>query len=387
MKKTLNILSAVLFLAVTFVTACTPYDELCYAEHPHQGNVRFGWNWKTVTRPDSMTVLAIRPTNLKKYAFCVNTTTDPNRQRYDHYNGIDYAMLARQSFPGGYTERLDHEVKIDEGVYDFLCYTAYGDAYTFDDEFFFKYSQAEFDSLRVLYNPYEHVTDHPDFNLYLDWVDRNPYSSYLLPTGPVHYCRMTNQEVKLKDIKRLLFQTSTMVSQQVTFVFYINKMQPGIRVDNVRCEISGIPGAIKPVEHEVDKTVTFKTLFHPIVQDTWQSTKTIKAECMVPVLGIVAPSAETVTTGPGILQVELLLTYLDENGKAKAARVRAAYNLYYRLNEKPSLIDTKDGRCVQNGQYLRIELKTPMEVDMDGLRNVSPGFDDWQELDVLNFDI
>lgn len=396
MKRLYTIMIGALLATLTLLpVACTPYDEVCYSEHPHVGNTRFAWDWLDEVQADSMMVLAIRPTNLLKYGFSVNVTNDPTKQKYDRFKGVDYAMWGKPLFPGENQEYTPDDIlltndvmTLHEGLYDMLTFNTNGDAYTLNYDYFRRESKIRFDSMTVVFNTYDKLTEHPDFNYYRDWADRNPYSTYLLPTQTIYYSSLQRVKINNHQVTRVKFPTGTQVSQLVTFVFYIDKKQADMRIDRIRCEISGVPKTINPFSYEVDKTKTYKTLFRPNINDRWDNTGRIPVTCTVPLLGIVRSPSEGTTTGPGVLQVELQATYRDANGKIHGSNIRVGYNLHHKLFSTPSIIDNdKDGRSYQAVRSLRIELNTPMEVNMNGLQNTDPGFDDWQQIAVLPYDV
>lgn len=380
MKKYTLYIYIVLLNAVLLMTGCSPYDEICEENHPHLGNLRFGWHWGAdEERPDEMMVFAFRNTNLIKYQFAVDVNNAPHETK----DGFDFYAKAKQEYPTEHCATATDRITIHEGEYDMMCCNVKDDYYIIN---FDEILANNFDSLRVEFLPIGSLKEHPLYEHFYDWMDRNPYTSYLMPIDYVGFGYQKNVNVPKNQVTDVKFDKSSDIAQVVTFDFSINKLQKGMRIEEMRAEVSGTPAVVWPMADEVDKSKTYKSLFYPQVNDSYDNEGALHIQHSIPMLGIVAPYSDKVITGPGILQVELLCSYINDKGVKRTSRIRAGYNLFHRLHTAPSLIE-KEGHTYMNGHTLRIELRTPLELDINGLKNVSPGFDDWEEIETIHYDI
>ena len=375
-------------LALLFV-ACTD-PGLCYEpDHPHTGKgVYINYEWEEGEKPayiDSMSVLAVRLINHRKYGMVVSV--DSLRGRF-FYNappkleawvdpsivpppppeketetdivigdGEDPHEVDDNTPEPGYEPEpqpetyedatsviVDHFV-LSDGTYKFftmnvdtteVSYTNIGE-----------YLDSPGDGLQasginMAYRTYEHG-DSALIDITGDWVDFNPAFPYIQTEFPAIYIdSLEMEDVATNTAKTVTFHPRQL-TQQIDLNWVIRKDISEIPfvIDSVKAEISGIPSRTGLFSGHLYLAKTYKMLFNAEVvdangqpyEDTYHDDST-HVHARINVLSIVNNKGDDYQTGPGFLQILAYCHAIDPaDGRERTRTLQAIVNMHRELNK------------------------------------------------------
>lgn len=378
--------------------ACNTEVDICRYEHPHRTFIdfRFVWNdaFSEESIPDSMNVIAFRPINTYKYGFIVSSKTENN-------GGIlVFPMDERENKRNENTSSLnvgefsESYIWMRPGMYDVITYN--GNSSAFENIANSEFNElTDLEKLSIKYKVYDNLTEHPHFEKYKNWVDRNPYSSYVLSeVEPIYYSVLPNFEVPDdgdKDVELPCVLTPNPITQRLQFDFVIAKKDAGICVDSLKAELSGIPRELKPSSRTVDISKTYKVLFEPTCERADDPTlmAPLKVSGVVNVAGLVRSYSPGLITGPGILQINVYTHMYDDKGLKYNKIFRAGINLYHILENAPLLEkNIKTGDIQQSCRGRVLVIPTNLQITKDKILDTKEeGVDNWEHIELIEVDI
>lgn len=375
-------------LALLFV-ACTD-PGLCYEpDHPHTGKgVYINYEWEEGEKPayiDSMSVLAVRLINHRKYGMVVSV--DSLRGRF-FYNappklvawvdpsvvpppppeketesdivigdGEDPHEVDDNTPEPGYEPEpqpetyedatsviVDHFV-LSDGTYKFftmnvdtteVSYTNIGE-----------YLDSPGDGLQasginMAYRTYEHG-DSALIDITGDWVDFNPAFPYIQTEFPAIYIDSLEMEDVASNTAKTVTFHPRQLTQQIDLNWVIRKDNSEIPfvIDSVKAEISGIPSRAGLFSGHLYLAKTYKMLFDAEVvdangqlyEDTYHDDST-HVHARINVLSIVNNKGDDYQTGPGFLQILAYCHAIDPaDGRERTRTLQAIVNMHRELNK------------------------------------------------------
>lgn len=384
-------------LAALLLAACTPEVELCYGDHPHRGelNISFDWGAYETMRPDSMYVVAVRSVNLLKCGFWVSATPDAATHKVEGqmlFPLSDVQLTADRS-AAGLPDR--HKLWLHAGEYIMLAFNGSNRVFEHSLKTFVQNSGYGLDSLMLRYKSYDKLTDTPEFSKYANWIDRNPYSGYVLgEVEPIFKHSFSPLKVPVSERKTPTVACRfkpTPITQKVTLRFDIERKENGVQVDSVHAEMSGIPSEINIQTGAVRGDKTYKVLFSPQSPRFGQTADMapLSVEGTFDVTGIVSSRSAGLVTGPGILQVNIYTQTVNEKGYTVYRVFKAGMNLYNLLKSNPSLtLDNNTGELKQTVKNLKLVIKAPLQITRETvLENAENGLDVWLPAGTIDVDI
>lgn len=296
------------------------------------------------------------------------------------------------------------EFKLRTGQFKLLAFNMgnsefdYSDVYRYLDD---KKNQVKLQDIYISYKSYKKndpalhkPTEH--------WIDHNPYAEYIhADMLPVFYDSIESQEITTNNHVVCTF-TPKPLTQNINFVFRINK-EGGINfvIDSVIAEISGIPHKINLSNGYVDITKTHKMMFKMRMEDgngrlvTKDDTRNRIIVCKksIDVTALIGSESTTMSVGPGIMQVLVFATAIDNTGGTEAKlskKIQGKINLCNTINNAGLMEYTDDGLHARRAKMkatiniqdaIRIDGRTIVETKGDN------SIDRWQNCTGIIVDI
>lgn len=366
MKNTLLYIIGVSLLCISCNTTTI---DICSDEMPHRTDVKMFFDFGNVTdKPDSMTVFAVRNLNFLRYTYRLTAkgeTTSPATGK------LVYPDEMREHIEGGNNDY----VRLHAGDYEMVAFSGGEDFYYDNLEAIMQAGAENVDSLWITHVSYPNTKSHPKMAADVNWVSHNIYTDFILcgdrlPT----FVSRQNLNVPLHNHTPLTatFNTSNM-SQKVTIQFTIDK-DPGVIIDGIVAEISGIAHRIYLMTGQVDVSRTFKTLFHPqVLPASHQNLTSVTVSGDVYVNGLVHSANPAYTTGPGVMWVNVYAHTIDDDGNKVSKPITACINLYNLLKEHPSLRLNEHGEAVQTTNTLLLKIPAPALLNIEKKTLTSKG--------------
>ena len=374
---------------VALLVACTD-PGLCYeADHPHLGRgVYINYEWQEGEKPsyiDSMSVLAVRLINHRKYGMVVSVDSLRGHFFYNappkleawvdpsivpppppeketetvivigdgedpHEVNPDTPEPGYQPEPGPVEPEdatsviVDHFV-LSDGTYKFftmnvdtteVSYTNIGE-----------YLESPGDGMQasginMAYRTYEHG-DSALIDVTGDWVDYNPAFPYIQTEFPAIYIDSLEMENVASDVAKQIVFHPRQLTQQIDLNWVIRKDNSEIPfvIDSVKAEISGIPSRAGLFSGHLYLAKTYKMLFNAEILDAggqpYEDTTrddSIHVHARINVLGIVNNKGIDYQTGPGFLQILAYCHATDPaDGRVRTRTLQAIVNMHRELNK------------------------------------------------------
>lgn len=376
--------------------SCNTDVDLCYYEHPHRTLIDFRFKWSDdfaeLSIPDSMNVIAFRPINTFKYGFIVSSR-DKNNDGILVFPVEERKDIVNTSNSNESVITSNNYIWMRPGKYDVITYN--GNSSAFEniqkDEF---NELVDLEKLIIKYKVYDRLTEHPHFEKYKNWVDRNPYSSYVLSEiEPIYYSVLSNFEVPDDGDKNVKLPCNLIpepITQKIQFQFVITKKEEGICVDSLKAELSGIPVSLMPSSKVVDISKTYKVLFEPCFDRTDDPSlmSPLRVSGEVNVSGLVRSYSPGLTSGPGIMQLNIY-THMYKDGIKYNKIFRAGINLYHILTVSPLLERNPETGLIQQSCRGRVlVIPTDLQITKDKILETSEeGLDNWECIEKIEVDI
>lgn len=400
--------------AFLLLTTCTEVD-LCEGDHPHRTDIRMSFQFGNQRHPDTMIVFAVRNLNLLTYTYRINLKEGKGWLEYpaDLREPLDSKKSETEQQASKTTEtevgegaeegtvveeqeqnRPYDRICLHAGEYDLVAFNGDTTIYSNNLEEITLSPQGRVDSLQVTYKSYRFTQDHPKLARYGDWSTHNTYSDFII--GADLYPTFAAQQslsVPVYESKESHFIVRcqfepTNLSQQVNISFQIKK-DPGVGIDSILCEISGIPHRIYLMTGSIDVDRTFKTLFKPSVPSDNVNSGAITANGTIWVNGLVRSADPNYITGPGILWVNVY-AYVMEDGKKRGRSAVACINLYNLLGSHPSLHLNENDEIVQTTKTLTLTIPAPAILDIKKgtlSSETGIGIDRWVPAETIGMDL
>ena len=369
------ILSTLAIIMACFCGACTD-AELCYdIEHPHNGNARFAFNWSAENSqgkniPDSMFVIADRIFNSWKCGLKTDSKTGEGRYLI---NGPE----ATEEENSG-AEEVTNDFSLRTGTYKMVTFNMddteldYSDVYTYMSD-----SKNEF-KLQDIYVKYKsyHKNDPALRKPTEVWMDYNPYSQYIQAEMPAVFFDTIESAEIIYDKDIVCQFTPKPLTQDIEIIFRIQKLGaiPFV-VDSVIAEMSGIPHQVNLSNGYIDITKTYKMMFKLDMEDLngtpFEEDNTTRKQLVcrksINVTGIVGSNSASMTNGPGIMQVLIFATAIDNSTgtefKAKK-KIQGKINLCNTINGANLIEYTEDGQHARRRTSKgTLNITTPLRID------------------------
>lgn len=388
-----HFMHAVFGLLAGFIlfNACGTDVELCYEdEHPHRGDVSFGFDWKNYVRSsDSMYVVARRVINSWK-AMMVVSTAEPVRGHFLFDTTDSTSTLPAVTDVEYFSLR--------SGAYKFMAFSMDSTELRYSEIMGLmshELSDNALDSMYVEYNIYS--KDDPRLHhIIVNWQDYNPYAQYMQPdVHPVYFDTVSVKKVESGVRTTCVFEPKP-ITQNIDIYFNIKKdisKYPFV-IDSVRADISGIPRRINIANAYLDIERTCKMMFHTelltssgeTLENDQETNRIVRCHANIDVPSLVSSSSATLSTGPGIMQV---IVYAHANtvdaatGEVtrKRKKIQGKINLYNTLRRAKLLTYTVDGKnALRNGTTGLLDIVANVTIDGDGIvenNDNTGGLDAW----------
>lgn len=385
MKNNTSHLFAAIICILCLLNSCNPYVDLCYeTEHPHHTEIQFQYNWTdTVTKPDSMYILAERVINSWKCGLKVSSD-----------NGTGHFFTGQ--LPSDSDSVATNGFLIRRGIYKILTFNK--------DTTVFNYSNLDSasNSLEKQWNFQEFTLNYRSYkmddavikNILNNWSDNNAYSDFVLPTAtPMVYDSLELFKIETGNNNIAKF-TPIPITQNVTLSFNIHKIFStkldgvSFKVDSIKSEISGIPAKINLYTGLIDIRKTYKMVSNMNILNATDSTAkdsyandSLHCSINYDVTGIAWGNTDDIASGPGIMQV-IIYTTINNNGTLSYKKIQGKINLYHTLQNAAMLKYTEDGNhAQQTTKKGNINISTPLQLDgtqiIKASENTSWGIDKW----------
>lgn len=376
--------------ALLLLSACTD-PGLCYeADHPHSGKgVYINYEWQDGEKPayiDSMSVLAVRLINHRKYGMVVSV--DSLRGRF-FYNAppkveawVDPSIVpppppdpeTEHNIEVGSGDVDPHEVDPDapepgyepepepEAPVDVTSVTV--DHFVLSDGTY-KFFTMNVDTTEVRYTNIGEYLEAPGDGMQAsginmayrthwrgdpaltditgDWVDYNPAFPYIQTEFPPIYIDSLEMEDIVSNAAKHIVFRPRQLTQQIDLNWVIRKDNSEIPfvIDSVKAEISGIPSRTGLFSGHLYLAKTYKMLFNAEIvdasgqpyEDTTRDDST-HVHARINVLSIVNNKGNDYQTGPGFLQILAYCRATDPaDGRERTRTLQAIVNMHRELNK------------------------------------------------------
>ncbi len=410
-----------MFSVLTFIS-CTEVETCPDRPHPHYSSVKYEFIWDDdgYEKPDSMYVIAYRVVNRWKCSMVVDAQTGNGHYLFNAYTGKPIIPETDTPEGGGTSggedlppmaraagsEGIDI-FNIRTGDYKFAVFNMDEEEFIFEDVDEYITSDDPDKHLQDLYVQYKSL-DRDDPNLHgvvKGWVDYNPYAKFIQPdVHPIYVDSLTTHYVHREGVRLCQFHPKRL-TQDIDIYFNIKKINDGtpFKIDSVRAEMAGIPHRINLANGYFDITQTRKMMFSPKMStlegalipdgENEYDFNTIRCHKMLSVPAIVHNNSENLVTGPGIMQVMIFLTAIDENGEERHKKIQGKINLYNTLAAAELVKFSDDGLyATRTRQHTVLDIKVDIEMNGSSIienADNGSGLDIWiqTESDDLNFDI
>ena len=372
-----------------FLLSCTD-PGLCYeSEHPHLGQgVYINYEWQEGEKPayiDSMSVLAVRLINHRKYGMVVSVDSlrghffynappkveawvdpsivpppppDPETEQ-DIIIGDDkdphevdpdtpepgYEPEPEPETPVEATNVIVDHFVLSDGTYKFFTMNVDTTevCYTNIDE----YLEAPGDGMQasginMAYRTYERG-DSALTDITGDWVDFNPAFPYIQTAFPPIYIDSLEMEDIASNVAKQVVFHPRQLTQQIDLNWVIRKdtSEVSFVIDSVKAEISGIPSRTGLFSGHLYLAKTYKMLFDAEIvdangqpyEDTTRDDST-HVHARINVLSIVNNKGDDYQTGPGFLQILAYCHAIDPaDGRERTRTLQAIVNMHRELDK------------------------------------------------------
>lgn len=352
-------LFALLFIFL-FTEGCTTV-ELCYEEeHPHTASLAFTFDWGEYEedKPEEMFVLLNRIINTKRYVFSVSTTDSTTP---DTVVTIPHEMTED-------TLRNENEYKVEGGEYSFLAFNK-SDHITTSIEQFENNPSEQLHNLSLTLVSFE---DSGIEEMYSTaWTDFNPSYRYLRDTEVIFVA--TTRSNLYNGISKEINLSTTNLTQKIKIRFRV-KPEPGITINKIIAEISGVVATIKLLSLKIDESQTYRTCFLPEIVEEENDIFTYEGE--INTLGIIPNISGIQMIGPGILHLGI---FIENEGKRKVFHERI--NLINTLTQAQLTLPSEG---MEEGLRLNpavkektIEIGSYLNISVDKITSENQGLDKW----------
>ena len=371
------ILSLCFIITACLCGACTD-AELCYdIEHPHKGNARFAFNWSTGNSqgnnvPDSMFVIADRIFNSWKCGLKADSKTGEGRYL------INEPETKVEGESDNATAEATKDFRLRTGTYKMVTFNMddteldYSDVYTYMND---RKNEFKLQDIYVKYKSY-HKNDPALRKPTEVWVDYNPYSQYIQAEMPAVFFDTLESVGVIHNKDILCSFTPEPLTQDIEISFRIQKLgtTPFI-VDSVIAEMSGIPHKVNLSNGYIDITKTYKMMFKLNMEDTngtpFEDDNTARKQLVcrksINVTTIVGSNSGSMTSGPGIMQVLIFATAIDNSTGTEfkvKKKIQGKINLCNTINAANLIEHTDDGQHARRrGSKGKLQIGTPLRID------------------------
>ncbi|MBR5860196.1 MAG: hypothetical protein IKY71_02490 [Bacteroidaceae bacterium] len=413
-RKTIYILLA--FLMCMFVS-CTTEVEICKdTDHQHLAEVELEYDFSSVadgmeaTVPDSMLVVAYRIIRSWKCTYISHVSGDDTGGRFIYNRPAfelpvepipgegeetegDTSETGDTESPGtGDTEKhaLSERFLVRQGEYRFIAFNNVMNSEIFEDNMDSRWftkpgtidkviSEKE---IKIYYRSYNLKNEH--VNIYgKDWTDFNPYTTYISGNAPPIYFHYTDvYSVNDKGLNKVNIELNN-VSQNIELRFSIERED--VKINEIVAEISGIPCGMNLMTGVLDLTKTYKTLFNvnEVSEgvDSWSGVSEYAGN--ITVMGLAASNNIQLKTGPGIMQLAIYASALDEYGREKPKVFHLGINLFNTINKYAPVISGFKNKVV-------LDIDNVLKIRRDEVLDNSDsdtGLDRWVIYDDVHVDI
>ena len=436
MRNKWILLSAVVCLML--VCSCTE-ASLCEdgAHAAHQSNVRVNYVWPDgTTPPDSMTIMAVRVVNHRKFGMIVSTenlrghyfynapsnvtewvdpdAVDPEPEPEPDPSVIGVVVDPEKPNNGGEDPNnnqgeeeeteptTSEEIVVDHftlpaGTYNF--FTMETDTSNVYYRNVIEYLNAAGTGLQYTEIGLEYkVLDLDDEKLYVpgkNYQDYNQGFKYIRTECPAIYIdRKELLEIGQNAEMNIQFQPK-MLTQNLDIYFNIKKKltdEAPFVVDSVIAEISGIPSKVSVFDGHLYLAKTRKMLFRTTLEDTngnkiddTTTNEDLRVHGNINVLSILHSENPANVSGPGIMQIAVYshTEQMNDAGvlqKGPTRRVQGRLNLYQTLVDADLIAYSDDYQyATKRVDHAVLEIETTAQVTANAIQGTSSqgGINDW----------
>lgn len=402
------------FLLFMFAS-CTTEVEICKdANHQHLAEVELEYDFSKVsenmeaTVPDSMLVVAYRIIRSWKCTYISHVSEDDTGGRFI-YNK-PYVELPEEpveeetpaenepSFgevTGGNGEpttgdSLSERFMVRQGEYRFIAFNNVINSEVFNDNMDNRWftkpgvidSAISEKDIKIYYRSYKLKDEHVNVSG-KDWTDFNPYTTYISGNAPPVYFHYTDvYSVNDMGVNKVKIRLNN-ATQEIELRFSIERED--VKINEVIAEISGIPCGMNLMTGVLDLTKTYKTLFtaNDVSEDanSWSGVSNYAGN--ITVMGLAASNDRQLKTGPGIMQLAIYASALDENGVEKPKVFHVGINLFNTINKYAPVISGYNEKVI-------LEVDKVLKIRRDEVLSNSDsdtGLDNWVIYDDIHVDI
>jgi hypothetical protein len=275
-------------------------------------------------------------------------------------------------------EEVTNDFSLRTGTYKMVAFNMddteldYSDVYTYMSD-----SKNEF-KLQDIYVKYKsyHKNDPALRKPTEVWMDYNPYSQYIQAEMPAVFFDTIESAEIIYDKDIVCQFTPKPLTQDIEITFRIQKLGaiPFV-VDSVIAEMSGIPHQVNLSNGYIDITKTYKMMFKLGMEDLngtpFEEDNTTRKQLVcrksINVTGIVGSNSASMTNGPGIMQVLIFATAIDNSTgtefKAKK-KIQGKINLCNTINGANLIEYTEDGQHARRRTSKgTLNITTPLRID------------------------
>lgn len=399
-----------ILLTVISITACSPEVNLCDRTlHPHQTNVHFKYNFskwgeqeKQTLMSDSMyvfatrvirnknTVLAVMPSETEHstghYVLNAPELKDYEDYWFDRKEPDTHYPLENLYIPSKLWDFL-----LPSGEYRFITISKSSGMLDFDMHRQLIAEDGTENNITDLSVKYHGVPadseelDLPTINGKPDkgWDDLNAYSECIkLSNTPIAYEMSPLTKLGENDEEVITF-TPERISQHIDINFKLVKKPSGVpfTIENVFCDLSGIPNGIFAATGYLDISKTLKVRYTPEllnsngseIKDTPENDVVI-CHKTIDVFSLVSNESRTGTTGPGILQVVIYTR--DADGSNTLRRLQGKINIFDALQKAELIKLSSDGNYImRNCESAILDITPNLQLDGKSISEIGTSID------------
>lgn len=284
------------------LTGCTRVDYGTPEEVRDDVGVSFRFDWKGMTPPEEMQVVMSRVINTLHYGWTVysdgtvkggiteaeNTDNPDNDGNPSAGNGTETGTPGPTVINGEYfvmAFNCDDSVMMASGLQDFLTNPG---------------ASMKGICLKAAEMPEEEVKEQYGG----EQTDFNPSFGFIRQVPPTF--AGTGKASLFSDEPAEIIIEPAPVTQRITFRIKV-ETEPGVTIESVMAEISGIAGSVEIMTGEIDNENTYRNLF--AMHETGTSGSSAKEyEGTISAFGLFPAGEQTYITGPGIFQITIRAT-------------------------------------------------------------------------------